>query len=85
MAKKGVYFYTKKKIDTSLSGQRVYKKKVIESIKYIPNDYGIEVAMTIQALNAGYTFKEVPVNMTHRYSERSLKGFKHRGKQFFTY
>lgn len=83
LAKKGVYFYTKKKIDTSLSGQRVYKKKVIESIKYIPNDYGIEVAMTIQALNAGYTFKEVPVNMTHRYSERSLKGFKHRGKQFF--
>ncbi|NMB26664.1 MAG: glycosyltransferase family 2 protein [Tissierellia bacterium] len=83
LAKKGVYFYTKKEIDTSLSGQRVYKKKVIESIEYIPNDYGIEVAMTIQALNAGYIFKEIPVNMTHRYSERSLKGFKHRGKQFF--
>ena len=83
LAKKGVYFYTKKYIDTSLSGQRVYKKKVIESIEYIPTDYGIEVAMTIQALNGGYTFKEIPVKMTHRYSERSLRGFKHRGKQFF--
>ena len=83
LAKKGVYLYTKKEMDTSLSGQRVYKKEVIESIQYIPTDYGIEVAMTIQALNAGYTFKEIPVSMTHRYSQRSLRGFKHRGKQFF--
>ncbi len=52
-------------------------------MKYIPSDYGIEVAMTIQALSAGYTFKEIPVRMTHRYSQRSLRGFKHRGKQFF--
>ena len=49
---------------------------------YIPNRYGIEVAMTIQALNGNFTFKEVPVNMTHRYTDRSLKGFMHRGKQF---
>ena len=83
LAKKGVYLYTKKEIDTSLSGQRVYKRKVIEDIDYMPADYGIEVAMTIQALKAGYRFKEVPVNMTHRYSNRSLQGFKHRGKQFF--
>ena len=55
----------------------------MDFMEYIPNKYGIEVAMTIQALNAGFTFKEVPVNMTHRYSERNLKGFKHRGKQFF--
>ncbi len=53
-------------------------------MKYIPSDYGIEVAMTIQALSAGYTFKEIPVRMTHRYSQRSLRGFKHRGKQFFS-
>lgn len=83
LAKKGVYFYTKKEIDTSLSGQRVYKREVMEVMKYIPENYGIEVAMTIQALDNGFTFKEIPVEMTHRYSDRSLKGFKHRGKQFF--
>ncbi|MCF6465886.1 glycosyltransferase family 2 protein [Clostridium sp. Cult2] len=82
LAKKGVYFYTKKEINTSLSGQRIYKKEIMESMEYIPNRYGIEVAMTIQALENGYTFKEIPVNMTHRYTDRSLKGFKHRGKQF---
>lgn len=82
LAKKGVYFYTKVEINTSLSGQRVYKKEVVEDMDYIPNDYGIEVAMTIQALNNKYSFEEVPVTMVHRYSERSIKGFKHRGKQF---
>lgn len=82
LAKKGVYYFTGKEIDTSLSGQRVYKKEIVDNIKYIPNDYGIEVAMTVQAINNGYKFKEIPVNMTHRYTDRSLKGFKHRGKQF---
>lgn len=82
LAKKGVYFYTKKEINTSLSGQRVYKSEIMKCMNYIPARYGIEVAMTIQALKNGYTFKEVPVLMTHRYYDRSLKGFKHRGKQF---
>lgn len=82
LAKKGVYFYTGKLMDTSLSGQRVYKKSVVDSIKYIPTHYGIEIAMTIQAIRNGYSYKEIPVNMTHRYTDRSIRGFKHRGKQF---
>lgn len=82
LAYKGVYYYTGKEMETSLSGQRVYKRNVIDSMKYIPTNYGIEIAMTIQAINNGFTFKEIPVNMKHRYTDRSLKGFKHRGKQF---
>ncbi len=82
LARKGVHYYTGKEMDTSLSGQRVYKRKVIDSMRYIPTNYGIEIAMTIQAINNGFTFKEIPVNMKHRYTDRSLKGFKHRGKQF---
>lgn len=82
LAKKGVYFFTKKEIDTSLSGQRVYKREVIDKIDYIPDRYGIEVAMTIQTINNGFSITEIPVNMKHRYSQRNLKGFVHRGKQF---
>ena len=82
LAYKGVHFYTGEEMETSLSGQRVYKKEVLDNIEYIPTNYGIEVAMTVQAINKGYTFKEVPVNMKHRYTDRSFKGFKHRGKQF---
>ncbi|MST99910.1 glycosyltransferase family 2 protein [Tissierella pigra] len=81
-AKSGIYFFTKKEIDTSLSGQRVYKKQVIEKMNYIPDRYGIEVAMTIQTINNGFSIMEVPVTMNHRYSQRNLQGFIHRGKQF---
>lgn len=82
MAKKGVCFFTGKEIDASLSGQRVYKKEVIEQMKYIPDRYGIEVAMTIQAINNGFSIIEIPVTMEHRYSQRNLEGIMHRGKQF---
>lgn len=83
LARRSVKFHSGVHMDNSLSGQRVYRREVIDSIKYIPNNYGIEVAMTSQALKKGYTFKNIPVKMTHRFSDRSLKGFKHRGKQFW--
>lgn len=83
LANKGVFYYTGKNITSTLSGQRVYNRKVIDSIDYIPNRFGIEVAMTIEALRKGFTIKEVDVEMTHRETERNLEGFIHRGKQFF--
>ncbi|KPU28381.1 glycosyl transferase [Caloranaerobacter sp. TR13] len=82
LAKFGVYFFTGKMIKASLSGQRVYKKEVIKDISYIPNNYGIEVAMTISALNKGYKLLEIDVDMSHRETGRDLSGFIHRGKQF---
>lgn len=82
LAKFGVYFYTGKILNASLSGQRVYKKEVINDISYIPDNYGIEVAMTISALNKGYRLLEVNVDMSHRETARDFNGFLHRGKQF---
>lgn len=83
LAKSGIKFYTGKEVDNSLSGQRVYKKSTIDQIKYIPNNFGIEVAMTAQAINLGDSFKNIPVNMSHSYTGKDLKGFVHRGKQFW--
>jgi len=81
-AKKSVYYFTGVELDTTLSGQRVYRKEVLNKIDYIPNRYGIELAMTVQTINNGFSIIEVPVTMKHRYSGRNLKGFIHRGKQF---
>jgi glycosyltransferase involved in cell wall biosynthesis len=83
LAKKGVYFYTKQEIDTTLSGQRVYKKSIVDSIKYIPDRFGIEVAMTVESLKLGYRLREVEVEMTHAETGRDLSGFIHRGRQFW--
>lgn len=81
-AKKSVYYFTGVEIDTTLSGQRVYRKEVLDKIDYIPNRYGIELAMTVQTINNGFSIIEVPVTMKHRFTKRNLKGFIHRGKQF---
>lgn len=82
LAKFGVYFYTGEKIDTTLSGQRVYKKEVIESINYIPDRFGIEVAMTVGTFRNKFRIKEVDVTMSHSETGRNISGFIHRGRQF---
>ncbi|OPJ56960.1 glycosyltransferase family 2 protein [Alkalithermobacter paradoxus] len=83
LAKNGVKYLTGKEIESSLSGQRVFKKEVLMEFDKIPFGYGVEVGMTIDILRKGYSVKEVLVNMTHNETGRNLKGFIHRGKQFY--
>lgn len=82
LAQKGVYFYTRKTITSSLSGQRVFKKEVLENIVLPTGGYGVEVDMTINILKKGYRIQEIPVLMKHAETGRDFQGFKHRGKQF---
>lgn len=83
LAKESVLEMTGKSLDATLSGQRLFKKEVLEKFDEIPFGYGVEVGMTIDILKYGYTIKEVLVNMTHSETGRDLKGFIHRGKQFY--
>ncbi|AKL95316.1 glycosyl transferase, family 2 [Clostridium aceticum] len=83
LARYGVYINTGKKLDTVLSGQRAFKKKVLENLTFNYEGYGVELGMTIDLLNKGYLIKEVEVNMFHNETGRDLQGFLHRGKQFF--
>ncbi len=82
LAQGGIYFYTKQTVHSSLSGQRVFTRKVLEDIEMPIGGYGVEVDMTIDILNKGYRICEIPVNMKHAETGRDLQGFKHRGKQF---
>ncbi|WZL74912.1 glycosyltransferase family 2 protein [Clostridiaceae bacterium 35-E11] len=83
LARLGVRFYTGHTINTSLSGQRAFEVDVLKQLGEIPSDYGVEVGMTIDILKMGFKIKEVDVNMTHRETGRDIKGFIHRGKQFY--
>ncbi|AEF17232.1 MULTISPECIES: glycosyltransferase family 2 protein [Thermoanaerobacterium] len=82
LAKYGVKLLTGHDFDSTLSGQRVFKKEVLDKIKKIYGGYGIEVGMTIDIFNLGYKIKEVDVDMTHSVTLRDIKGFIHRGRQF---
>ncbi|MBE0068146.1 glycosyltransferase family 2 protein [Thermoanaerobacterium thermosaccharolyticum] len=82
LAKYGVKLLTGYDFDSTLSGQRVFKKEVLDKIKKFYSGYGIEVGMTIDILNMRYKIKEIDVDMTHSVTLRDLKGFIHRGRQF---
>ncbi|MFC4769213.1 glycosyltransferase family 2 protein [Effusibacillus consociatus] len=81
LAKWGIRRLTGFSTAAPLSGQRVLRKELI-SYLHLADGYGAEVAMTIDALRAGYRVLEVPVAMHNREYGRTLRGFLHRGKQF---
>lgn len=83
LAQWGIYFYTKQTIYSSLSGQRIFTREVLEDITMPVGGYGVEVDMTIDILNKGYRICEIPVNMNHAETGRDFQGFKHRARQFF--
>ena len=67
---------------SALSGQRAFRRQVLEDLRPIPGGFGVEVGMLIDLLRKGYRVVEVPVEMEHEATGRNLKGFLHRGKQF---
>ena len=83
LAKNSVYEMTGVELNASISGQRIFKREVIERFDTMPYGYGVEVGMSIDILRWGYKIKEVLVQMTHNETGRDLKGFIHRGKQYY--
>lgn len=69
-------------VTAPLSGQRAMTKEVLLAVTPFSEAYGVELAMTINALRQGFKVMEVPTNMKHNETGRDLAGFLHRGKQF---
>lgn len=81
IAKKGIFYLTGYNTMAPLSGQRAFKKEVLEQVELI-DGFGIEVGLTIDVLRKGYRIEEIEVPLIHRESGRDLKGFIHRGREF---
>ena len=64
-----------------LSGQRAVRARALDGCRPLAPGFGLETAMTIDALRLGYGIVEVPVRMRHRPTGRSVAGFVHRGRQ----
>ena len=63
-----------------LSGQRAVRGSLLRSIDPAYR-FGLETAMTIDAVASGATVLEVDVPMDHRHTGRRLAGFRHRAGQ----
>jgi hypothetical protein len=65
-----------------LSGQRAITADCLAAVRPLAGGFGVETAMTIDAVRGGFRVLEVPVpGLTHRVTGRTLKGFGHRGRQ----
>jgi glycosyltransferase involved in cell wall biosynthesis len=65
-----------------LSGQRAMTREAYRRVAPFAPGFGMEVAMTVDAIRAGMRVEEVQTTMSHRETGRDLAGFIHRGKQF---
>src|SRR5207249_1266766 len=61
-----------------LSGQRAVTRMALQACRPLAGGFGLETAMTVDALRLGLRVREVPVEMAHRPTGRSLSGFLHR-------
>nr|MBA2609928.1 glycosyltransferase [Actinomycetota bacterium] len=66
--------------EAPLSGQRLVDGEHLRAITLAPR-FGVEVGMTIDIARAGAAVQERPVDVDHRHTGRSWRGFVHRAKQ----
>ena len=65
-----------------LSGQRALTSKAMGAVRPFAGGFGIETAMTIDAVRAGVRVVEIPIDgLEHRPTYRTPRGFVHRGRQ----
>lgn len=77
----GLWFYTRQIFTSPLSGQRAVRACVLDSLGGFMEGFGVEVGLTVGAVQKGYMILEIPVSMEHRGHGRGVKGFLHRGRQ----
>jgi glycosyltransferase involved in cell wall biosynthesis len=68
-------------LEAPLSGQRAMRGEMLACVVPFAPRFGMEVGMTVDAARAGFRVAEVPLELEHRATGRSLRGFLHRGRQ----
>ncbi|MCB0991169.1 MAG: glycosyltransferase [Acidimicrobiales bacterium] len=68
------------RFEAPLSGQRCVRRSVVDALGPVDR-FGLEVALTLDAAQAGLRAAEVEAEFDHRHTGRSLAGFRHRLRQ----
>ncbi len=64
-----------------ISGQRAMRAEVLAALTPFAPRFGMEIGMTVDAARAGYRVGEVEVDLEHRATGRTWRGFRHRLRQ----
>jgi glycosyltransferase involved in cell wall biosynthesis len=68
-------------LSAPISGQRALRGDVLPAVVPFAPRFGMEIGMTDDATRAGFKVGEVELDLTHRATGRTLRGFVHRGRQ----
>jgi glycosyltransferase involved in cell wall biosynthesis len=69
------------RLSAPISGQRALKATVLGDVLPFAAGFGMELGMTIDALRAGYRLAEIELDLSHRATGRTPRGFAHRARQ----
>ncbi|HOA41121.1 MAG TPA: glycosyltransferase family 2 protein [Halanaerobiales bacterium] len=82
LAEHGLRYYTGKTMKAPLSGQRAFRREVLEYLLPFQEGFALEMGMNIQILKNNLKFTEVECLFEHRVTGKDLGGYLHRWKQF---
>lgn len=81
LAQRGIFTITGYRAVQPLSGQRCITRAAFDAATPLARGWGVEVGMTIDVLQAGYTVIEVPCDVQHRVTGSDWRGRAHRARQ----
>lgn len=64
-----------------ISGQRALRAELLDVVTPFAPGFGMEIGMTVDAVRAGYRVLEVELDLEHRATGRTWRGFTHRLRQ----
>lgn len=82
LARWGIHTTTGRIMEAPLSGQRCVRRSVFGAALPLATGFGVETALTIDILKAGYRILEVPTQMAHRVTGSDFRGQLHRARQW---
>jgi glycosyltransferase involved in cell wall biosynthesis len=82
LARRGVRSATGWTPTQPLSGMRCLTREAFEAARPLAKGWGVETALTIDLLMAGYLVVEVPCDLQHRVTGRDWRGQLHRATQY---
>jgi glycosyltransferase involved in cell wall biosynthesis len=82
LARRGIEQRTGWAPSTPLSGIRAMTREAYAAVHPLARGWGVETAMTIDALHAGLRVGEVDTTMTHRATGASVRPQLHRARQY---
>jgi glycosyltransferase involved in cell wall biosynthesis len=82
LARKGITAATGWTPTQPLSGMRCLSREAFEAARPLAQGWGVETALTIDLLLAGFEVREVPCELHHRVTGRDLRSQLHRAAQY---